>query len=86
MLMPVRRIVVLALVWVVSLLVVATMARAQVYRMNPVPEPKVVFGPDFGFRIEAEQNGVPVGLLVVNINGKWVEVRIGSNNPTKLVR
>jgi hypothetical protein len=86
MLMPVRRIVAFAILWVASLLVVATIARAQVYRMNPLPEPKVVFGPDFGFRIEAEQNGVPVGPLVVNINGKWVEARIGSVKGPNLLR
>ena len=85
MLMSVRRIVVLAVLWVASLVAVATIARAQVYGINPLPEPRVVFGPDFGFRIEGEQNGVPVGPLVVRINGKWVEVRIHSTNPTKLI-
>ena len=86
MLMPVRRIAVFALLWVASLLVVVTIARAQVYPINPLPQPKVIFGPDFGIRIEGEQNGVPVGPLVVKINGKWVEARIGSVNSTKLVR
>lgn len=86
MVMPVRRIVAFAILWVVSLLVVATMARAQVYSINPLPEPKVVFGPDFGLRIEGEQNGVPVGPLVVKINGKWVEARVGSINGTNLLR
>ena len=86
MLMPVRRIAVLAIVWVASLLVVAAIARAQVYPINPLPEPKVMFGPDFGIRIEGEQNGVPVGPLVVKLNGKWVEARLGSVNSTKLVR
>jgi hypothetical protein len=74
----IRRTAVLAVLWVASLLAVAAIARAQAYRSNPLPEPKVVFGPDFGIRIEAEQNGVPVGPLVVKINGKWVEVRIGA--------
>jgi hypothetical protein len=86
MLMPVRRILALALVWVASLLVVATIARAQVYPINPLPEPRVVFGPDFGIRIEGEQNGVPVGTVVVKINGKWVEARIGSLPAPKLLR
>ena len=86
MLMPVRRIAVLAIVWVASLLVVAAIARAQVYPINPLPEPKVMFGPDFGIRIEGEQNGVPVGPLVVKLNGKWVEARLGSVSSTKLVR
>ena len=54
--------------------------------MNPLPEPRVVSGPDFGVRIEAEQNGVPVGPLVVRINGKWVEARIGKVDGRGLVR
>ena len=86
MLMPVRRIAVFAILWVASLLVVSTIARAQVYSINPLPEPRIVFGPDVGLRIEGEQNGVPVGPLVVKINGKWVEARIGSMNPAKLMR
>ena len=84
--MPIRRTFVFAILWVASLLVVATITYAQVYRLNPLPEPTVVAGPDLGFRIEAEQNGVPVGPLVVKINGKWVEARIGSLNSSKLVR
>jgi hypothetical protein len=86
MLMPVRRIAVLAVLWIASLFAVAAIARAQVYQMNPLPEPRVVSGPDFGVRIEAEQNGVPVGPLVVRINGKWVEARIGKVDGRGLVR
>ena len=86
MLMSVRRLAVLTVVWIASLLVVATIARAQVHQINPLPEPKVVFGPDFGIRIEGEQNGVPVGPIVVKINGKWVEARIGSTKGPNLVR
>jgi|SoiMethySBSTD1v2_1073268.scaffolds.fasta_scaffold1079101_2 hypothetical protein len=83
---PVRRIATLAALWVASLLIVATIVRAQVHQINPLPEPKVVFGPDFGIRIEAEQNGVPVGPLVVKINDKWVEVRVGSTKGPNLLR
>ena len=86
MLMPVRRIVLFTFLWIASLFVVATIARAQVYRLNPLPEPKVVSGPDIGIRIEAEQNGVPVGPLVIKINGEWVEARIGSVNGKHLLR
>jgi hypothetical protein len=84
--MSARRIVALAVLWGASLLMVAALTQAQVYQTHPLPEPRVVFGPDFGLRIEAEQNGVPVGPLVVKINGKWVEARIGSANSTKLLR
>jgi hypothetical protein len=86
MTISVRRMVALAVLWVASLLVVATITQAQVYQINPLPEPKLVLGPDFGFRIEGEQNGVPVGPLVVKVNGKWVEARIGSVKGTNLVR
>ncbi len=81
--MSTRTIRVVALLWVLSLLAVGTIGyaqtsgRAQVYMTNPV-SPTVVAGPDFGFRIEGEQNGVPVGLPVVRVNGQWVEVKIGS--------
>ena len=86
MLMPGRRIAVFVLLWVASLFVVATLARAQVYRINPLAEPRVVSGPDLGFRIEGEQNGVAVGPLVVKINGKWVEARIGLADGPNLLR
>jgi hypothetical protein len=84
--MTAGRIVALAVMWIASLLVVASISQAQVYRINPLPEPKVLFGPDFGMRIEGEQNGVPIGPLVVKIDGKWVEARIGSVNGPKLLR
>ena len=89
MMMPVRRmgmVLLAAVVWIASLLVVATIARAQAYPINPLPQSKVVFGPDYGIRIEGEQNGVPVGPLVVKIDGKWVEARIGSLKAPNIVR
>ena len=77
--MSVRTIVSLAVLWVVSLFVVASAVKAQVYEPpRALPEPRVVSGPDFGFRIESEQGGVPVGKLVVRVNGKWIEVRVGN--------
>ena len=77
--MSVRTIISLAVLWVVSLFVVASAVKAQVYEPPRVlPEPRVVSGPDFGFRIESEQGGVPVGKLVVRVNGKWIEARVGN--------
>jgi hypothetical protein len=85
--MSVRTIFGLALLWVVSLFMVASVAKAQVFEPpRPLPEPRVVSGPDFGFRIESEQGGVPVGKLVVRVNGKWIEARVGSFPGTRPVR
>ena len=84
--MSIRRIAAITLIWVASLVGVAAIARAQSHRINPLPEPRVVSGADLGFRIEGEQNGVPVGLFVVKINGNWVEARIGSTKGPNLLR
>jgi len=85
--MSIRSSVVLACLWVLSLFAVGTIVvHAQTYRTNPFPEPKILSGADFGIRIEGEQNGKPVGPLVVKINDKWVEVQVGSANPTRPVR
>ena len=75
--MSTRSIGFVAALWILSLLVVGSMVRAQSYRVNPVP-PRVISGADFGFRIEGEQNGVPVGVPVVRINGEWMAVKVGS--------
>jgi hypothetical protein len=84
--MSVRTILGLAAIWVVSLFLVATVVKAQVFESPRVlPEPRVVSGPDFGFRIESEQGGVPVGKLVVRVNGKWIEARVGGLPGTRPV-
>jgi len=77
--MSVRAIFGLALLWVLSLFAVASVAKAQVFEVpRALPEPRVVAGPDFGFRVEGDQRGTPVGKLVVRIDGKWIEARIAS--------
>ncbi len=69
----------LAMMWVISLLVVASVVKAQVFEMpRLLPEPHILSGPDFGFRIEADQRGTPVGKLVVRIDGKWIEARVAA--------
>jgi hypothetical protein len=75
--MSIRATGVLAALWILSLLLVASIVHAQSYRVNPVP-PRVVTGADFGFRIEGEQNGAPVGVPVVRINGEWMAVKLGA--------
>ncbi len=74
-----RAIVSLAILWVLSLFVVTAAVKAQVFEMpRPLPEPRIVAGPDFGFRIEADQSGTPVGKLVVRVDGKWIEARVAA--------
>ena len=41
--------------------------------------PTVMTAPDLGFRIESTKNGIAVGMLVVRINGNWVDAQVGSN-------
>jgi uncharacterized protein (DUF58 family) len=84
--MSVRAIFGLALLWVLSLFAVASVAKAQVFELpRPLPEPRVVAGPDFGFRVEGDLRGTPVGKLVVRIDGKWIEARIaGVGEPRRL--
>ena len=62
----------LALLVVVS----AAWTYAQSLQVQPVT-PTVVSGADFGFRIEGNRGGTPVGTPVVRMNGQWVEVDIG---------
>jgi hypothetical protein len=45
--------------------------------MKPVT-PKVLAGPDVGFRVEATQGDRVVGQIVVKVNDKWVEATVGS--------
>ena len=85
--MSIRLIFGLALLWVISLIAVTSVAKAQVFEMpRPLAEPRIVAGPDFGFRIESDQGGIPVGKLVVRVDGKWVEARVGSLPGARPVR
>jgi hypothetical protein len=78
-----RLIVVLAFLWVVSLIGIATVV-AQVAN-QPVP-PKVLSGSDVGFRVESidPKSGSVTGHVVVNVNGKWVEANVGGGSIPKL--
>jgi len=50
---------------------------AQMSQKRPMmtpTEPKIVSGPDVGFRVEGVgRKGEPVGRLVLRVNGEWVE-------------
>jgi hypothetical protein len=75
----------LALAWMLSLVAVAAIASALTSAQAgpppalglPVPEitegTTIVSGSDIGFRIERTRDGVPIGTLVVRIDGRWVE-------------
>ena len=69
----------LAILWALTLVAVSVMSSsAQAPRGNPgfnllTEVPTVVSGNDVGFRIERTQNGIPVGRVVVRVNGTWVD-------------
>jgi hypothetical protein len=85
--MSVRTMLSLTVLWVLSLFVVASVVKAQVFEApRPLLEPRIVSGPNVGFRIEADQNGTPVGKIVVRVDGKWIEARIGALPGVRPVR
>ena len=75
-----------ALVWMLSLVAVGAIASvltsAQVQPQAPGQRPlltqgtTILSGSDIGFRLErTTQDGVPIGTLVVRVDGRWVEAR-----------
>lgn len=48
---------------------------AQVRPVEPV-SPRVMAGPDIGFRVEGLRGERVVGRLVVNVDGRWVEAEL----------
>lgn len=71
-----RLMAVLACLWIISLIGIATLA-AQV-ATQPVT-PKILSGSDVGFRVERidAESGSVVGHVVVKVNGRWVDARLG---------
>lgn len=37
------------------------------------PQPTVIAGSNIGFRVDSWKDGIPVGTLVVRVDGQWVE-------------
>ena len=65
--MSVRARVVLVVIWLASLVGVGVWAQTQ-------SEQQVISGSDLGFRVERQgRDGIPIGRLVVRIDGQWVE-------------
>lgn len=84
--MSIRNRVVLAVLWVLSLAAAAAAAAAQAQLWRPIPEPRVLAGPDVGFRVEGLRGEVPTGRLVIRVNGEWVEADIGPGFPDRLLK
>jgi hypothetical protein len=82
MLMSFRKSALIAVLWMASLVGVATFARGQAFAYRPLPEPKILSGDDLGFRVTGMHGAVPAGVLVVRINGEWVEVTSAPGMPT----
>jgi hypothetical protein len=71
----------LMVVWALSLVVVgALVASAQGRQGRPaspdvftLESPTILTGADVGFRLERVRDGVPIGRVVVRVDGRWVE-------------
>ena len=57
-----------------TLLMAGVWVRAQAVRPQT---PTVISGSDLGFRVDGHSGSTPIGVLVVRINGQWVEVESG---------
>ena len=79
------------IVLMVFLVVAAVWISAQVTRppsataLEPMDlvAPTMISGSDLGFRIESNKDNVPVGKLVVRINGRWVDAQLGTSGIVK---
>jgi hypothetical protein len=65
----------LAIVWALSLIAVSAISgSAQTLpTFLHMENETVVSGNDIGFRIERTQDGIPVGKVVVRVDGRWVD-------------
>jgi hypothetical protein len=59
--------------WLFSLAAVAALAQQSPRPLDPLEQPTIISGPDLGFRVEGHSGKVPVGRLVIRVNGRWVE-------------
>lgn len=71
-----------AMLWVLSLLTMGVISSSAQPGRERQPgldldritvTPDLVFGNDVGFRIVRIQDGIPIGKVVVRIDGRWVE-------------
>ena len=62
----------LVVIWLTSLVSVGVLAQTLQKQHD-----EVYSGANIGFRVDQRQNGVPVGTLMVRIDGRWTPVRFG---------
>ena len=77
--MTIRARILIAVLWVGSLLAVgvAVHAQSQAKEFRRLPEPKVMTGGDIGFRVDGVYGDMPTGTIVIRVNGQWVEAMVG---------
>jgi len=76
----------IALLWLISLVFVGGLSAFAAQRSLPLPPttlPQIVSGNDVGFRIDRMREGVPMGTIVVRVNGAWVEPVPSTARPTR---
>jgi hypothetical protein len=72
--MSLRGRLIFACLWIISLVIVASLASAQVRRESA----PVISGADLGFRPEGWQGKARTGTFVVRIDGEWVDAVAGT--------
>jgi len=77
--MTIRARILIAVLWIGSLLAVGavTYAQSQAREFRRLPEPKVMTGGDIGFRVDGVYGNMPTGTVVIQVNGQWVEALVG---------
>jgi len=76
---------VIGVLWCASLAAVGMAAdrgQAQAQMFRPLPNPKVMSGPDVGFEVTGMYGDVPAGNVVIRVNDEWVRVRLGAPQRT----
>lgn len=69
--------VLIAILWAASVAAAAAFASPQAPEFRPVREPRILSGPDIGFRVTGMYGDVPAGTLMIRVNGAWVEAHLG---------
>ena len=81
----------LALWWTLSLIVVGGIsfsAQVQPRRGAPPGLPPsvitesltIISGADIGFRIERMRDGIPIGKVVVRVDGRWIDTEMAASS------
>ena len=42
--------------------------------------PTIVSGADIGFRIERTRDGIPIGKVVVRVDGRWIDTEMAASS------